>query len=144
MLLVVLILVLVAFGLLVVALLTGNVLWAWLSVAVSVAAAVVLVVDWLQRRSAVKAGAAGEQIESAPTVAAPVWEPDPVTEILPLVPPDSDLDSGHTVASDTGFGSPGDGQQTVIMAAAQPSGSAARPSGAEGTATPPGGLRHRA
>jgi len=46
-LLLVLILVLVAFGLLVVALLTGNVLSAWLSVAVSVAAAVVLIIDWL-------------------------------------------------------------------------------------------------
>jgi hypothetical protein len=66
-LLLVLILVLVAFGLLVVALLTGNVLCAWLSVAVSVAAAVVLVVDWLQRRSALKAGAAaGAQTASTP------------------------------------------------------------------------------
>ena len=65
MLLLVLILVLVAFGLLVVALLTGNVLSAWLSVAVSVAAAVVLIIDWLQRRSAVKAGRAGAESASS-------------------------------------------------------------------------------
>ena len=56
MLLLVLILVLIAFGLLVVALLSGSVLWAWVSVGVSVAAAVVLLIDWLQRRSAVRAG----------------------------------------------------------------------------------------
>ena len=54
MLLLVLILVLIAFGLLVVALLSGSVLWAWGSVGVSVAAAAVLLVDWLQRRNAVK------------------------------------------------------------------------------------------
>ena len=56
MLLLVLILVLIAFGLLVVALLTGSVLWAWVSVGVSVAAAAVLLIDWLMRRSAVRAG----------------------------------------------------------------------------------------
>ena len=59
MLLLVLILVLIAFGLLVVALLTGSVLWAWVSVGVSVAAAAVLLVDWMQRRSAVRAGRRG-------------------------------------------------------------------------------------
>ncbi len=58
MLLLVLILVLLAFALLVVALLSGNVIAAWVSVGLSVVAAVVLLIEWLQRRSAVKAGAA--------------------------------------------------------------------------------------
>ena len=65
MLLLVLILVLLAFGLLVVALLSGSVLWAWVSVGVSVAAAAVLLVDWLQRRNAVKAGAVAAGSNSA-------------------------------------------------------------------------------
>ncbi|OLR94202.1 hypothetical protein [Actinokineospora bangkokensis] len=50
MLIIVLLLVLVAFGLLVAALTTANTLFAWISVAVSVAAAVLLVVDWVQTR----------------------------------------------------------------------------------------------
>ena len=87
MLLLVLILVLVAFGLLVVALLTGNVLSAWLSVAVSVAAAVVLIIDWLQRRSAVKAGRAGAESTSAPAPESPPEDLDPVTEVLPVYTP---------------------------------------------------------
>ena len=74
MLLLVLILVLIAFGLLVVALLSGSVLWAWVSVGVSVAAAAVLLVDWMQRRSAVRAGA--EAGDAVPTpAAAPVPPP---------------------------------------------------------------------
>jgi len=89
-LLLVLILVLVAFGLLVVALLTGNVLSAWLSVAVSVAAAVVLVIDWLQRRSAVKAGKAGAESTSAPSPSTSHEDLDPVTEVLPVYSPESE------------------------------------------------------
>ncbi len=135
MLLLVLILVLVAFGLLVVALLTGNVLCAWLSVAVSVAAAVVLIVDWLQRRSAVKAGRAGADV--APAVPeSPAADLDPVTEVLPVVPATGD-DAGST--AETRFDAPRDSQRTVVMPAVQPSGSTARPSGAEGGATPSGG-----
>ena len=88
MLLLVLILVLIAFGLLVVALLSGSVLWAWVSVGVSVAAAAVLLVDWLQRRSAVRAGA--EAGDAAPIgVAAQLPDRDPIvepaTEIIPAV-----------------------------------------------------------
>ena len=161
MLLLVLILVLVAFGLLVVALLTGSVLSAWLSVAVSVAAAVVLVIDWLQRRSAVKAGRAGS--EGAPPAPAPPTEDlDPVTEVLPVYAPDSDPKrvpdsdpvsdpvsdpgsdpAGETVVSEKAFNRPPDGQQTLVMPALQPSGSAERPSGAEGGSTPSSGLRHQ-
>ncbi|MFB9908283.1 hypothetical protein [Allokutzneria oryzae] len=50
MLYVVLLLVLAAFGLLVLALASGAIGWAWGSVALSVAAAVVLVLDWAARR----------------------------------------------------------------------------------------------
>jgi hypothetical protein len=154
-LLLVLILVLVAFGLLVVALLTGNVLCAWLSVAVSVAAAVVLVVDWLQRRSALKAGAAaGAQPASMPLEPRPVADLDPVTEVLPIVSNSSDIDGedvggadfgegdtsgGRASEADTRYEPRPDGQQTVILSAIQPSGSAARPSGAEGPTTSSGG-----
>lgn len=56
MLLLVLILVLAAFGLLLVGWLTSSVIVAWTSVAVSVAAAVVLVIDNIQRRAALRAG----------------------------------------------------------------------------------------
>jgi hypothetical protein len=140
-LLLVLILVLVAFGLLVVALLTGNVLCAWLSVAVSVAAAVVLVVDWLQRRSALKAGAAAGAAPTASThiEALPFVEPDPVTEVLPVVPALAEPVGAKNTEDETRIDRPVDGQQTVIMPAVQPSGSAARPSGAEGPTTSSGG-----
>jgi hypothetical protein len=50
MLLVVLALVLAAFGLLVTALVTSTMLWAWLSVGTSALAAVMLAVDWSRRR----------------------------------------------------------------------------------------------
>ena len=135
MLLLVLILVLVAFGLLVVALLTGNVLSAWLSVAVSVAAAVVLIIDWLQRRSAVKAGRAGADSTSAPQPQASHEDLDPVTEVLPVYTPESD----EPEVPEKRFSRVGDGQQTVVMPAVQPSGSGGRPSGAEGPSTPSGG-----
>jgi len=94
-LLLVLILVLIAFGLLVVALLTGSVLWAWVSVGVSVAAAAVLMIDWMMRRSAVRAGsdAVATSGGSAPGYVPPrVPEPrpaapsEPVTEVLPVLP----------------------------------------------------------
>jgi len=134
-LLLVLILVLVAFGLLVVALLTGNVLSAWLSVAVSVAAAVVLIIDWLQRRSAVKAGKAGAESTSAPSPQASNEDLDPVTEVLPVYSPESE----EPGVPEKRFDRAAEGQQTVVMPAVQPSGSAARPSGAEGPSTPSGG-----
>lgn len=52
MLLVVLVLVLAAFGLLVTALVSSAMLWAWLSVAASVLAAGGLIADWSRRRRA--------------------------------------------------------------------------------------------
>jgi hypothetical protein len=57
------------------------------SVGVSVAAAAVLLVDWLQRRSALRAGAeAGDAAPAA--VPSHVREPvvEPATEVIPAVP----------------------------------------------------------
>jgi hypothetical protein len=149
-LLLVLILVLIAFGLLVVALLSGSVLWAWVSVGVSVAAAAVLLVDWLQRRSAVRAGA--EAGDAVPTpAAAPVPPPhtpeqgsavEPATEVIPAVgaggprdeaPPqeaDRAADGRHDERPDT--------RETVVMRAFAPPGSSEGPSGADGGIDPSG------
>ena len=108
MLLLVLILILIAFGLLVIALLTGTVLWAWVSVAVSAVAALVLVVDHLQRRAAVRAGT---EATDTGNVGAP--EPDPgeleqVTEILPVMPPATEV----SAAPDNGVGHHPDQQRS--------------------------------
>ena len=139
MLLLVLILVLIAFGLLVVALLSGSVLWAWVSVGVSVAAAAVLLADWLQRRSAVKAGTeAGDAVPTPP--AAPVPPPhelsrepvvEPATEIIPVVR----SDSSYAAVSPDGAGGGrdderADNRETVVMHPFAPSGSSRGPSGA--------------
>ena len=140
MLLLVLILVLLAFGLLVVALLSGSVLWAWVSVGVSVAAAAVLLVDWLQRRNAVKAGAVAAGSNSA---APGMPDSEPVTEVLPVIPVSGDAGPGGTAVngaaqsvSDDRFDRLMDGTQTVVMPAVQPSGSGERPSSAPGGISP--------
>ena len=147
MLLLVLILVLLAFGLLVVALLTGGVLWAWVSVGVSVAAAAVLVVDWLQRRSAVRAGA--EPADLAPVASGghvpppPALHDEPVaetaTEVLPVVPGHGRPD-GQTVtygdASEITAVHPrderADAREGAVLRGLPPSGSTGQPSGAHG------------
>lgn len=90
MLLLVLILVVLAFGLLVFALQAGSVIAAWVSVGLSVAAALVLLVDWLQRRSAMRAGAASlEAAGERPTPREREFDrdPEPATEVLPVIPP---------------------------------------------------------
>ena len=133
MLLLVLILVLIAFGLLVVALLTGGVVWAWISVGVSVAAAAVLLVDWLQRRSAVKAGtdaAAVPDDEPVPPLPLASAEPggETATEVLPVVrtdaggPGDGPFPDPHDERSD--------GRETAVLRGLTPSGSAGQPPGA--------------
>lgn len=150
MLLLVLIIVLVAFGLLVVALLTGNVLIAWVSVGMSVIAAVVLLIDWMQRRSAVKAGASPDVVTGPPTGGyqrLPDYEP--VTEVLPVIPAagqrpgGSPVDGGADQATsvvDARFDQSTAAEQTVVMPVIQPSGSTARPSGAEASVTSSSGI----
>lgn len=73
MLYIVLALVVAAFGLLIAALATANTLWAWVSVGVSIVAAVLLVLDWLAGRRKVAATVAAPAHD---TVAAPDDEPD--------------------------------------------------------------------
>jgi hypothetical protein len=144
-LLLVLILVLIAFGLLVVALLSGSVLWAWVSVGVSVAAAAVLLVDWLQRRSAVRAGAeAGEAVPTPPaSPVPPLHTPEresafePATEVIPTVsggasPYDAAPPSGPDPAADGRRDERHDTRETVVMRAFAPPGSTGGPSGADG------------
>jgi hypothetical protein len=79
MLFVVLVLVLAAAGLLVTALVNGAMLWAWLSVGVSVVAALVLVVDWARRRQLVRDAppAAARPAAEPAAPAAPAAEPTP-------------------------------------------------------------------
>jgi hypothetical protein len=72
----VLVLVLAAFGLLVTALVSSAMLWAWASVGASVLAAVVLVVDWSRRRRR-------PADEPAPVLAAGAVSP---AEAVPLKP----------------------------------------------------------
>ncbi|ASR37436.1 hypothetical protein BAY61_23265 [Prauserella marina] len=64
MLYIVLILVLAALGLVVAALITANSLWAWISIGLSVLAGVLLVADWLRRRSS-RTAVGGEGGEKA-------------------------------------------------------------------------------
>ncbi|WP_219417133.1 hypothetical protein [Pseudonocardia nigra] len=147
MLLLVLILVLIAFGLLVVALLSGSVTWAWVSVGVSVLAAVVLLLDWLQRRNAVKAGAEPATRETdAPRAAGTRTDIESVTEVLPVIPrsgsapvsapPADAADRGDDARFDDARGdAAADAQQTVVMPIVQPPGSADRPSGATAAST---------
>lgn len=142
MLLLVLILVLIAFGLLVVALLSSSVLWAWVSVGVSIAAAAVLLVDWLQRRSAVRAGAeAGHAGPSGRTAVPQFREPvvEPATEVLPVVD-----QRGEPEASDARRDERSGAEETVVLRALAPSGSAEGPSGARGgTASSPSSSSQR-
>jgi hypothetical protein len=141
-LLLVLILVLIAFSLLVVALLSGSVLWAWVSVGVSVAAALVLLIDYLQRRSAVKAGTEAGAVAGSSRTGS---DPEPVTEVLPVIPrsgsgtAESSGKAGEQDASTAMFDQGVDSQQTVVMPVVQPPNSADRPSGAsQGTTSSSG------
>lgn len=86
-LLVVLVLVLAAFALLITALATGTMLWAWGSVALSAVGALVLVADWLVRR---RRRAAAEPDETGQATAI---EPPLGAQSAPVAAkPDSDTD----------------------------------------------------
>src|SRR6476619_4592800 len=79
----------IAFGLLVVALIAGTALWAWVSVGVSVLAAGVLLIDWLRRRSAVRSNRDAAAVESYSAVEGyplpqPVYD-EPMTEAIPVI-----------------------------------------------------------
>lgn len=156
MLLLVLILVLVAFALLVVALVQSSVLWAWLSVAISVGAAGALLFDWWQRQQAARADEEVPPPAPAPEhrvgLQAQSADYDSVTEFIPVTPqpgygqgparsggypPDSEtrfLPQGHGAAPDSSGHSTAN-EQTVLLPVARPPGSTDRPPGA--IAAPP-------
>lgn len=100
MLLVVLVLVLVGFGMLLVASLTGAVAWAWVSVAVSLVGAVTLVVGWRRRSSAVGDGSPVDEIALFPPQ---TDEPEPraphETEAQPGEPGEPGAEEPHAVRS---------------------------------------------
>ena len=87
-----LLLVLAALGLLIVALTTSAMFWAWISVVASVAACVLLIVDWWQRKHAP---------EAEPAPATPIDEPvdaDPEAELdLEAEPAEEDTDAADVL-----------------------------------------------
>ena len=94
----VLILVITAFGLLIAALTTAHTVWAWISVAISVFAAGLLVFDWLRGRRRVAATSAPRQAEHASEnteVVEPVGDEIPSAEpeaVVAETPADLELD----------------------------------------------------
>ncbi len=88
----VLALVVVAFGLLVTALATSAMLWAWLSVAASVVAAVMLAVDWRRRRRRSDTAAA----PAAPVVGASTNDGDELD--MDAEPAEEDTDAADVLA----------------------------------------------
>jgi hypothetical protein len=91
MLFLVLALVVVAFGLLVTALATSAMVWAWLSVGASVVAAVVLVVDWRRRRR--------RSAAMPPPVVPPVADPAVGAELdTDAEPAEEDTDAADLLA----------------------------------------------
>lgn len=132
MLLLVLILVLVAFALLVVALVQSSVLWAWLSVATSVAAASALLVDWWKRQQTLKAEASPPGFGGDPRLLEPMQPGlDSATDFIPVQPR---VEYGSDAVAGSLFAPLKEGEQTVLLPFARPSGSDEQPSGA----TPPG------
>jgi hypothetical protein len=85
----VLLLVVASLGLLIAALTTANTLWAWISVLISVAAAGLLVLDWVRNRR--RRSQAAPAADYGPRVVrAPAEEPEPVGE--PVGPAISRID----------------------------------------------------
>jgi len=87
----VLLLVVASLGLLIAALTTANTIWAWISVALSVVAAGLLVLDWVRNRR--RRSRAAPAADTGPGVYGgaswPVDEPDPVPETTPSSDPPS-------------------------------------------------------
>lgn len=100
MLYIVLVLVLAAFGLLIAALTTANTLWAWISVAVSVVAAGLLIMDWLGGRRERATDVRGSQQVAPPPVR--VERVDPVRIEQPDVEEDIEEDIEEDTAGDAG------------------------------------------
>jgi len=91
----VLILVITAFGLLIAALTTAHTVWAWISVAISVFAAGLLVFDWLRGRRRVAAASAPRAAEAEPEGEgedAEAVAPEQVVELTTEMPPVSPVE----------------------------------------------------
>ena len=105
----VLILVIVAFGLLITALTTAETFFAWVSVVVSVAAAALLIFDWVtNRRRIATASMNGQELatERGPRRdAAPLADDPNATEVFDRVPPEYDFaeEFWHDHESPNGF-----------------------------------------
>lgn len=141
MLLLVLILVLVAFALLVVALVQGSVLWAWLSVAVSIAAAGALLVDWWQRQQTLKAEDSPPGLGGGPRLLEPMSPSlDSATDFIPVQPR---VEQGSTAVAGSLFAPLKNDEPTVLLPFSRPSGSEEQPPGATSPATPWGGAPSR-
>lgn len=160
MLLLILVLVLIALGLLLVGFLSNSVMWAFVSVGVSLVALVFLAIDWISRRSAVKAGdeSGGEDpsggdgdgrpdpsTPEGPTAVTRYPDIEPVTEAIPIIrssgygppqvgygPQGAPRRPGVPVGRgvEPRFDPDADALQTVMMPAVGPPGSPAEPSGA--------------
>jgi hypothetical protein len=108
----VLILVITAFGLLIAALTTAHTVWAWISVAISVVAAGLLVFDWLRGRrrvAAISAQKTADQEEVEPLVedvrAAELPPVESTTEIPPVEP---EVDADPVAAAEAASPEPDD------------------------------------
>ncbi|HEY4457379.1 MAG TPA: hypothetical protein VGN81_23915 [Pseudonocardiaceae bacterium] len=94
MLLFALLLVLAALGLLIVALTTSAMFWAWFSVVASVAACVLLIADWWRRKHTPPA----PEAEPAPAVVEEPAEEDPEAELDPETEPaEEDTDAADVL-----------------------------------------------
>jgi hypothetical protein len=107
----VLLVVLAAFGLLVAALVSTHVLWAWLSVGLSVVAAALLLADWRRRRRAGAIADAGEADGVAVVSGSSVEGPESTAERV------------------TPSGEPGTGDAAVAGGSGEPLGAASGPLG---------------
>ncbi|AIJ22631.1 hypothetical protein [Amycolatopsis methanolica] len=100
MLFIVLVLVLAALGLLITALITANSLWAWISIGLSVAAGLLLVVDFVRRRVARRRASAVAEQGEEPAVAASTDDDEPSTPEATAVEKPADEPAPETAAAE--------------------------------------------
>jgi len=96
---IVLVLVLAALGLLVTALITATSLWAWISIGLSVLAGVLLIADWLSRRSKRPSAVADDGVEEV-TGELPEDTVEAPAEQTELMTTEGELDGSATTAID--------------------------------------------
>ncbi|MFD4249879.1 hypothetical protein ACFWQL_09095 [Amycolatopsis thermoflava] len=100
MLFIVLVLVLAALGLLIAALITANSLWAWISIGLSVAAGLLLVVDFVRRRVARRRASAVEEQAEEPAAGASTDDDEPSTPEATTVEKPADEAAPETRAAE--------------------------------------------